>query len=99
MLFCVFAVACAACGGSSSTEEKVDQVDRALCQRVRDHLVDLRLRGTVGVNINAHRAALQQSLGEPFLATCEANYTLVEAKCLASAEDEVAASHCHAPDN
>jgi hypothetical protein len=48
-----------------------DAVDRRQCERLRDHLVELRLRTTSAeLDASQHRRAFTQALGEGFLASC-----------------------------
>lgn len=85
-----FALSLAAC---SETNEV--QVDRDHCQRLRDHLVDLRL-GTApkGVDVKAHRTAMNEALGEGFVESCQQHTSVAELKCELAAADLNAAHSC-----
>ena len=92
---CAVSVVFAACTSSES-------VDREHCERVRDHLVDLRLVQSQGatdsagrpVDLEPHRAALKQALGEPFINTCLKEFSLPQVKCLLAAKDSAEATAC-----
>src|SRR5690349_10175127 len=51
-------------GGSEETERTV-----AACQRLQDHVIDLRL-AEIQQDREAHRRALQQALGRQFVTEC-----------------------------
>ena len=73
-----------------------DEVDRARCERLRGHLVDLRVAelGELHVDVAKHRAALQQALGDDFVSTCLASVTSEQMKCALAAGDSASASSC-----
>ena len=82
------------CGSSDS-----DEVDRRRCEQLRDHLVELRLKSVADprVNLDAHRKALKQALGDSFVSSCEARTTSAELKCQLAAGDTQAAAACSSP--
>ena len=79
-----------------------DEVDRAKCERFRDHMIDLRLEQNSGakdslgqpIDLAPHRAALKQALGDGFLASCEKTLTPKQLECALAAKDSAAASSC-----
>jgi len=114
-----------------------DSVDRAKCERLRDHLVDLRLAGLAHPQrsttshdtppppqlpswgsgakaprvvvpdttaaplrddeIKQHRVALQQAMGERFLASCQRTLSPPQLRCALAASDFAAATTCTSP--
>lgn len=55
---------------SGCGDESPPQQDHAACQRLRDHVVDLRV-AEVDQDRDAHRDALKRALGTEFMARCE----------------------------
>lgn len=66
------------------------------CQRLRDHLIDLRLNETNSnkVDHGAHRKAMKRSLGDNFLRGCEQTITTTKLRCALDATDSTAATAC-----
>lgn len=66
------------------------------CSRLRDHLVELRLDGVTGTpdEMEQHRAAMIQALGNDFLASCQTSMTSSQIACATGALDLTAASDC-----
>ena len=77
-LLVLFALS-AACGSSEPSEP-----DRATCERLRDHVVELRMYGE---DNPAHRKALNQALGEDFVTECRKNTSRAEIACAMAATD------------
>jgi hypothetical protein len=79
-------------GCTSSPEE----LDRAQCTKLRDHMIDLRLQdsGGSGMDVDAHRAVFQQALGDNFVSDCLKTLDLPRVKCALEASDQAAASAC-----
>jgi hypothetical protein len=83
-------------GGCSSDEES----RREQCERVRNHVVSLRLNDLPAVDEvgeqtrEAHRSALTQALGDEFIGACEARYEKREIECALAARDVAAATTC-----
>lgn len=73
-----------ACGDGASDKD-AEAVRAEDCQRVRDHLVDLRLAGSevLGkIEIEKHRAILVSALGTQFLDNCTKTLSDQQVACL-----------------
>ena len=70
-----------------------DPADRATCEQLRSHIVDLRFADATGIDVRPHREAMLQSLGEGFIADCS-KMTIAQAKCAIAAPNVDAASEC-----
>lgn len=80
----------ASCGG----DDDADAVARETpCERLRDHLIDLRLADAKHVDQAAHRDAMKQAMGGDFLASC-AKLDRAEIDCALDAPDATTASAC-----
>lgn len=84
-------VASCACTGDERDPERVDATP---CERLRDHLIDLRLANLENVDLEAHRAALQHALGSDFLAACQKTMAPEEISCAIDATDAASAQRC-----
>lgn len=80
-----------------------DDEDEALaraqqCEKVRDHLVDLRLASAtnLGTAIEQHRSALRQALGPQFVDGCTKSMSEAHVACVLAAQDSDAATDCNA---
>lgn len=72
-------------------------VDEHRCSELRSHIVALQLRDVhvaTGVNIEAHRAALNAALGDDFVPTCLSKLDEVQVTCLLEASDPTSAQAC-----
>jgi len=71
-------------------------VDRARCEQLRTHLVDLRLAdlGKLDVDKAAHRTAIENALGDPFVTSCQQSITVLQMNCALAAKDSAAAASC-----
>lgn len=88
----VFLIACVAgCG----TDEARTEDSSHRCERVRDHLIDLRLAAATNVNVEAHRKAMQGALGEGFMSSCQ-TMSDVQTRCVLDATDSESAVACSA---
>jgi hypothetical protein len=68
---------------------------RVKCERVRDHLVELRLQtASPGVDVSGHRSAMKQALGHTFVDRCEQDLSAAQVTCVLRARDHFAASAC-----
>ena len=69
---------------------------RQRCTDLRDHVVDLRLNdvGDPGVDLAAHRAAMQQALGDHFIDGCMNDLSEAQKTCVTSATDSQALAAC-----
>jgi len=59
-------------------------VDREGCARLRDHVVDLRVADAaseLGTDVAQHRRALNQALGEDFIASCVRSMSYEQLEC------------------
>src|SRR4051812_42662559 len=69
--------------------ERGDEVLPPPCERLRDHLVDIRLsairRGPK--DLPSQRDALEQALGNDFVTSCERNMTAPQLGCALAARD------------
>jgi hypothetical protein len=84
------------CGnGDDGGLESADESPTA-CERMRDHVIDLRLAGATGVDRAAHREALRSALGADFLDRCEQSMTSRQIDCVVFALDEETAAACTA---
>lgn len=66
---------------------------RARCEKLRDHVVDLRLADATGVDTNAHRVAMLHALGDDFVASCS-KLARRQVDCALDARDSAAAAAC-----
>ncbi len=80
-----------ACGGSTEPDASPS---RKSCVRLRDHVIDVRLSSAAGIDREAHRKALEQSLGDEFLRTCKDTLTTSQVRCALDTRDPDAISRC-----
>ncbi|MFN0246111.1 MAG: hypothetical protein ACKV2T_04335 [Kofleriaceae bacterium] len=83
--------ACATCGTDESDDAPTPSTP---CERLRDHLVELRMADVRGVDVEPHREAMKQSMGTSFLATCTKDFTSSQLGCAMASTDLVAAGQC-----
>lgn len=70
------------------------EVDREHCEKLRDHMIDLRVASaTAGVDVKAHRAAMEEALGDQFVDSCEL-LSPSELECSLHARDLASAAAC-----
>jgi hypothetical protein len=81
----------AACSDGSDPD-----VDRSTCERLCDHLIDVRLKDAPAADVVAHRAAMKQVLGENFITSCLKDLSPSQVKCALAATDHAAATACGA---
>lgn len=86
----VFALVLAA-GCSSDDGEEILTVSP--CERLREHLIDLRLADAMNVDKDAHREAFRTALGADFLASCS-KLDEDAVTCAISAADAHTAAAC-----
>ncbi len=81
------------CGGGEEDEAKSRSQQ---CEQLRDHLVDLRLEIAKGSanELEQHRAAMKQVMGDQFIEACTTNTTDAQAACVLGAKDSQAAGEC-----
>lgn len=77
------------CGGDDSNEDIAPH-----CERMREHLIELRLADTTAIDRDAHRAAMQSALGKDFVARCVAGMTSREIDCVLEAASTEFANAC-----
>ena len=85
------------CGGGSNEDEAPASAPQ--CERLRDHLVELRLATAtnLGQALEQHRAALTQALGPEFVDTCTKTMSGAQVTCALAAQDSQAATECNGP--
>jgi hypothetical protein len=85
---------------SCGAEEDEMEARTQQCEQVRDHLVDLRLAisHNLGKDLEQHRAAMKQAIGDQFIASCTKTLSAGQASCVLDAKDSQAAAECMAPD-
>lgn len=89
----VLLVACGTCG---TDEEQDTPVPSTPCERLRDHLIDLRMADVKGVDVEPHREAMKQSMGTSFLASCAKDLSPSQLGCATASSDLGAAAQCMA---
>ena len=89
----VFVVGLVPAGGCASDDDAASASTRR-CTMLRDHLVELRLASAQGVDHVAHRAAMQQALGDDFVTTCTSSLGEREIRCALDATDTATATSC-----
>jgi len=85
-------IASLGCGGGSIGNES--EREQTPCERLRDHVVELRLADATGVDLVAHREAMRQALGEDFIARCQSAMTERQIECTLDAADLETAASC-----
>lgn len=90
VLFALALALVASCGGDDDPESSGRDTP---CERLRDHLIDLRLADAKHVDQAAHRDAMKQAMGGDFLASC-AKLDRAEIDCALDAPDTTTASAC-----
>jgi hypothetical protein len=80
MRWIIVSIVVAACG----TEPAPSETARQSCEKYREHLLDVRLRG-VSEHREEHRAALRATLGDDFVADCEQTRTQADLDCAMAA--------------
>ncbi len=71
-----------------------ETVDRRSCEKLRDHLIDVRVGDTHDRDAAQHRAAMKAALGDDFVENCLHTMTVDQLKCAMSASDLGATSEC-----
>jgi hypothetical protein len=70
-----------------------DVVDQKACSRLRDHVIDLRLR-EVDADRERHREAMRRTLGDNYVARCVEVVTRSQLDCSMAARDVSALQAC-----
>lgn len=66
---------------------------RRECERIRDHIIELRLQG-VTADRDQHRAAFESAFGESFLVRCVEEASPARRRCVLDAKDPQALAAC-----
>lgn len=74
------------------SSDEHDGVSRTDCEKLRDHVVDLRME-TVTADHDQHRAALRSSLGD-FVTTCTDSTSPEQLRCSLAAADFASLAAC-----
>lgn len=96
-----FSIAILATGALASlpscwSESDSDSVSRRDCERLREHLIDLRMQSVTSDHAQ-HRIAIASSLDESFLSSCVDGMTSSYVECAHAARDSDALAACAAP--
>lgn len=86
----VLVAAFAACSSDS------DDVSRRDCERLRDHLIEVRLEA-VTADREQHRAALEAAVGSSFIDGCLEQMSPGHLRCSLAASDSSALAECVEP--
>ena len=92
----VFVVIAIVVSGCTASAEDQAVGARQHCVDLRDHLVDIRLKDVAdpAVDVAAHRAAMQQALGDHFVVSCLKDLSETQAKCVMAATDSESVTAC-----
>lgn len=85
----VVAVALAGC----SADDEVPVAENP-CERLREHMIDLRLEGTPPADLASHRDVMRRALGDEFLTNCAASLSAAQIRCALDARDSASAVTC-----
>ncbi len=91
LLVLLFVVGC----GTEEADDAPGPAPVTRCERLREHLVDLRLAGVESIDKEAHRTAHVAAMGSDFLAAC-ANLPDASITCALQARDGASAAACSA---
>ena len=86
---CVGAVVLAGC----SADDEVPMAENP-CERLREHMIDLRLAGTPPADLASHRDVMRRALGDEFLASCAGSLSPAQIRCALDAQDSATAAAC-----
>ena len=83
------------CGGGGVDEDE-SKARAEQCERMRDHLVDLRLASAqhLDKDLDQHRVALKQAMGAAFIESCTKDMTEAQVVCVVGAKDAETATAC-----
>lgn len=87
---------CAATGALTSCASESDSVSRKDCERLRDHLIEIRMQ-SVTVDRDQHLIALRSSFDESFITTCFSSTTEEQLACALAAKDSDGLVACAEP--
>jgi hypothetical protein len=71
-----------------------ETVDRRSCEKLRDHLIDVRVGNTQDRDAAQHRAAMKAALGDEFVDNCLHTMTIDQLECAMRASDLGATHDC-----
>jgi len=92
----IVAAAFVAFSFAAACSSDANEVSRTECQRLRDHLIDLRME-TVTADRDQHRAAFEAAMGEPFVRHCSTGLTAAQLRCSLDASDTDELTACGEP--
>jgi hypothetical protein len=84
------------CGTAAAGCTHDETVDRQSCEKLRDHLIDVRVAGT-DPDAAQHRAAMKTALGDDFVENCERTMSVDQLHCAMRATDLGATADCARP--
>lgn len=87
------AVVASAIVAPACTSEDSGAARTRRCEQLRDHLVELRLAGRTA-DLDAHRAALKQTLGDTFVRECSSDLSSNQISCALASTDSKHAMEC-----
>jgi hypothetical protein len=90
--FAAMLLTIAACSGDDGAASR-----QSRCERLRDHVIDLRLASVANVDVESHREAMRRALGGDFVASCVAQLSDTQLGCALSATDSTAVAACSKP--
>lgn len=83
----LFTASCA----STADDSELARTQR--CEQIRNHLVDLRFDST-HVDVEVHREAMRQALGDQFIERCVSKLTAEQIRCALAATESAQALRC-----
>ena len=90
----VLAVAVAVAVLASCSAEDEVPAEGHPCERLREHMIDLRIEGTPAAEQAGHREVMRRALGDAFLETCATTMSPAQIRCALDARDSAAAASC-----
>jgi hypothetical protein len=88
-LMVLFASFAASCTGGADIEPPDKQ-----CERMREHLIDVKLADAMEVDRGAHAAAMRSALGSDFVSRCVETMSDKQRECVLKAVDSAATNAC-----
>jgi hypothetical protein len=71
-----------------------DRAGAKQCEELREHLVDLALAESTGIDRGAHREAMRAALGDAFVESCSSSLSEDQVDCGLRASDVSGATSC-----
>jgi hypothetical protein len=81
--------------GACASRDEDGRASTSRCEKLRDHLVDLRLADASGVDREAHRKVMQRALGDDFVTSCTSSLSGAQIKCALDAKTLSDATSCN----